>query len=46
MGHPISNLQTYQGGFNNIIPNQFQGECVNLNESVNNPLIKKQSFEM
>ena len=42
----ISNLQTYQRGFNNIIPNQFQCECVNLTESVNNPLIKKQSFEM
>ena len=46
LNNQISNLQTYQGGFNNIIPNQFQGECVNLTESVNNPLIKKQSFEM
>ena len=46
LNNQISNLQTYQGGFNNIIPNQFQCECVNLTESVNNPLIKKQSFEM
>ena len=46
LNNQISNLQTYQGGFNNIIPNQFQCECVNLTESVNNHLIKKQSFEM
>ena len=37
----ITNLRTYQGGFNNVIPNQYQGECIQLNES-----IKKTSFEM
>ena len=37
----ITNLRTYQGGFNNVIPNQYQGECIQLNEP-----IKKTSFEM
>ena len=42
----ITNLRTYQGGFNNVIPNQFQGECIQLNESIINEPIKKISFEM
>ena len=37
----ITNLRTYQGGFNNVIPNQYQGECIQLNDP-----IKKTSFEM
>ena len=42
----ITNLQTYQGGFNNVIPNQYQGECIQLNEPITNEQIKKTSFEM
>ena len=42
----IINLRTYQGGFNNVIPNQYQGECIQLNEPVINEPIKKTSFEM
>ena len=42
----IINLQNYRGGFNNIIPNQYQGECIQLSEPVINEPIKKQSFEM
>ena len=42
----IINLRTYQGGFNNVIPNQYQGECIQLNEPIINEPIKKTSFEM
>ena len=42
----ITNLQNYRGGLSNIIPNQYQGECIQLNEPVINEPIKKQSFEM
>ena len=42
----ITNLQNYRGGFNNVIPNQFQAECIQLNEPTINEPIKKQSFEM
>lgn len=42
----ITNLRTYQGGFNNVIPNQYQGEFIQLNESIINESIKKTSFEM
>ena len=42
----ITNLQNYRGGLSNVIPNQYQGECIQLNEPVINEPIKKQSFEM
>lgn len=42
----ITNLRIYQGGFNNVIPNQYQGECIQLNEPIINESIKKTSFEM
>ena len=42
----ITNLRSYQGGLNNIIPNQYQAECIQLNEIIINETIKKQFFEM